>query len=72
MSACYQELFPTALFSLAILGLLLAWPWNKRGQTSLMLCWIIAGYLTFSFFGQKEARFAIYWFPPLCISRSGS
>src|SRR4051812_20791809 len=41
--------FSTALFSLAILGLLLALRWNKRGQTSLMLCWIIAGYLTFSF-----------------------
>jgi hypothetical protein len=57
--------FSTALFSLTVLGLLLALRWNKRGQTSLMLCWIIAGYLTFSFFGQKEARFAIYWFPPL-------
>jgi hypothetical protein len=44
---------------------LLAGRWNKRGQTSVMVCWILAGYLTFSFFGQKEARFAIYWFPPL-------
>jgi hypothetical protein len=57
--------FPPALLVLAVLGLLLAWRWNKRGQTLLMVCWILAGYLTFSFFGQKEARFAIYWFPPL-------
>lgn len=57
--------FPPALLVLAGLGLLLAWRWNKRGQTLLMACWIVAGYLTFSFFGQREARFAIYWFPPL-------
>jgi hypothetical protein len=29
------------------------------------VCWIFAGYLTFTFFGQRENRFAIYWFPPL-------
>jgi hypothetical protein len=57
--------FPPALLVLAGLGLLLAWRWNKRGQTVLMVCWILAGYLTFSWFGQKEARFSIYWFPPL-------
>jgi hypothetical protein len=57
--------FPPALLVLAGLGLLLAWRWNRRGQTLLMVCWILAGYLTFSWFGQKEARFAIYWFPPL-------
>jgi hypothetical protein len=57
--------FSPALLALAGLGLLLAWRWNKRGQALLMGCWIVAGYLTFSFFGQREARFAIYWFPPL-------
>jgi hypothetical protein len=57
--------FSPVLLVLAALGLLLAWRWNRRGQASLMVCWILAGYLTFSWFGQKEARFAIYWFPPL-------
>ena len=57
--------FSPALFTLSILGLLLASQWNKRRQTLLMVCWIVAGYLTFTFFGQKESRFAIYWFPPL-------
>ncbi len=65
----YAETLPSSfsvmLLVLAALGLLLAWRWNRRGQTSLMVCWILAGYLTFSWFGQKEARFAIYWFPPL-------
>jgi hypothetical protein len=57
--------FSPVLFVLAVLGLLLARPWNKRGQATMMVCWIVAGYVTFSFFGQREARFAIYWFPPL-------
>jgi len=57
--------FSPTLLVLAVLGLLLARSWNKRGQATMMVCWIIAGYATFSFFGQREARFAIYWFPPL-------
>jgi hypothetical protein len=57
--------FSPALLALAVLGILLAWGWNKRGQATMMVCWIVAGYVTFSFFGQRESRFAIYWFPPL-------
>lgn len=57
--------FSTALLCLSVLGMLLAWSWNKRGQATMMACWIFAGYATFTFFGQKESRFAIYWFPPL-------
>jgi len=59
------DYFPPALLALSILGLLFSWRWNGRGQTTWMVCWILAGYLTFSFFGQPEPRFAIYWFPPL-------
>jgi Dolichyl-phosphate-mannose-protein mannosyltransferase len=57
--------FSPALVVLAVMGLLLARKWNTRGQATFMICWIVAGYLTFSFFGQRESRFAIYWFPPL-------
>jgi hypothetical protein len=57
--------FSPALLALAVLGLLLARKWNTRGQATMMVCWIVAGYVTFSFFGQRESRFAIYWFPPL-------
>ena len=57
--------FSPALLALAVLGLLLARRWNTRGQATMMVCWIVAGYVTFSFFGQRESRFAIYWFPPL-------
>ena len=31
----------------------------------MMVCWIAAGYVTFSFFAQREPRFAMYWFPPM-------
>ena len=57
--------FSPLMFALAALGFVLAWRWNKREQSLVMACWIIAGYVTFSFFGQKDFRFAIYWFPPL-------
>jgi hypothetical protein len=57
--------FSPALLALAVLGLLLARKWNTRGQATMMVCWIVAGYMTFSFFGQRESRFAVYWFPPL-------
>lgn len=57
--------FSPAWLALAALGLLLARRWNKRGQTAVMVCWIVAAYLTFTFFGQRDARFGIYCFPPL-------
>lgn len=57
--------FSPGLLALAVLGLVLARRWNTRGQATIMVCWIVAGYLTFTFFGQRESRFAIYWFPPL-------
>jgi hypothetical protein len=63
--------FSTPLLGLAVLGVAMARRWNRRGQTALMLCWIAAGYLTFTFFGQNEARFAIYWFPPLVYFAAG-
>lgn len=57
--------FSPTIFALAVLGILLAFTWNKREQAMIMMCWIFAGYATFTFFGQSEPRFAIYWFPPL-------
>ncbi len=57
--------FSVFLFVLAVLGLALSWRWDKRERTLIMLCWIVAGYATFTFFAQREARFAVYWFPPM-------
>jgi hypothetical protein len=37
-----------------------------------MGCWVLSGYLTFSWFAQREPRFAIYWFPPLVYFAVGS
>jgi|GEM_PF-1791841 len=50
---------------LAGLGALLWRAWDKQANTQFMLCWWAAGYLTFTLFGQREARFAIYWLAPL-------
>jgi len=63
--------FSPALLAVAVLGLLLSRRWSKQGQVAIMLCWIAAGYLTFTFFGQREVRFAIYWFPPLVFFAVG-
>lgn len=56
---------PTTLLVLALLGAALAFRWDVPRRTAIMGCWVLSGYLTFSWFGQKEPRFAVYWFPPL-------
>jgi hypothetical protein len=63
--------FTIPMLALSVLGLLLSRRWSSKEQTLLMVCWILAGYLTFTFFGQKESRFTIYWFPPLVYFASG-
>jgi len=50
---------------LALVGIALSHKWDKKLHTQVMLCWWVAGYLTFTLFGQREPRFAIYWLPPL-------
>jgi hypothetical protein len=67
----FPELFSPAFLAVAAFGLLWAKRWSNSWHTTLMLCWIIAGYLTFSFFGQREPRFAIYWFPPVVYFAAG-
>jgi hypothetical protein len=73
--AFYWKVLPTSLtvliLGLSILGFVMSGRWNHEGQTPLMVCWILAGYLTFTFFGQSEERFAIYWFPPLVYFAAG-
>lgn len=57
--------FPPTLLVLAIVGALLAFRWDVPKRAAIMGCWLLAGYATFSWFGQREARFAVYWLPPL-------
>jgi hypothetical protein len=63
--ATLPNAFSVFLFFLAVLGLALSWRWDRRERTLIMLCWIFAGYATFTFFAQRESRFAVYWFPPM-------
>lgn len=57
--------FTVPLLLLSVMGILFAKRWNRAGQGVPMVCWILAGYITFTLFGQSESRFAIYWVPPL-------
>jgi len=57
--------FPPTLLVLALIGAALAFRWDTPRRTTIMGCWVLSGYLTFSWFGQREPRFAVYWFPPL-------
>jgi len=57
--------FSPILLVLALAGLALAFRWDTRRHTTIMCCWVLAGYLTVTGFGQRDERFAIYWLPPL-------
>jgi hypothetical protein len=57
--------FAPTLLVLALLGAALAFRWDVPRRTAIMGCWVLSGYLTCSWFGQRDARFAVYWFPPL-------
>jgi hypothetical protein len=57
--------FAPSLLVLALLGAALAFRWDVPRRTAIMGCWVLSGYLTCSWFGQRDARFAVYWFPPL-------
>jgi len=65
----YGQILPNTmspiLLVLALLGAALAFRWDAPKRTAIMGCWILSGYATFSLFGQREPRFAVYWLPPL-------
>jgi hypothetical protein len=56
---------PPILLVLALLGAALAFRWDVPRRTAIMGCWLLSAYATFSWFGQREPRFAVYWLPPL-------
>jgi hypothetical protein len=65
------RMFTAPMLVLSVLGIVLAGRWNTKRQFVLMMSWLVAGCATFTFFGQKEERFAIYWFPPLAYFAAG-
>ncbi|HEY6768490.1 MAG TPA: glycosyltransferase family 39 protein [Candidatus Sulfotelmatobacter sp.] len=62
---CLPATLTLPLCLLSLMGIATAGKWNRRRQVAPMICWVIAGYLTFTFFGQKDSRFSIYFLPPL-------
>jgi hypothetical protein len=59
------------LLGLSILGIVTSRSWDRPQNLLLMLSWIAACYLTFTAIGHKEARYAIYWIPPLIYFATG-
>ncbi|PWT79268.1 MAG: hypothetical protein C5B58_13970, partial [Acidobacteria bacterium] len=59
------------LLLLSVLGLLTSSRWDKRSTTLVMLSWVAACYLTFTFIGHKEARYVLYWLPPFTYFIAG-
>lgn len=59
------------LLGLSILGIATSRWWERSQTLLLMLSWIVACYLTFTFIGHKEARYAIYWIPPFLYFGAG-
>lgn len=56
---------PPTVLVLALIGAALAFRWDIPRRTAIMGCWLLSAYATFSSFGQREPRFAVYWLPPL-------
>ncbi len=48
---------------LSLLGVLTFWKWDRKRNTRLMLLWIAASYITFTFLASRESRYGLYWLP---------
>jgi hypothetical protein len=63
--------FTIPMLGLSVLGFLTSPRWARTRDILVMPSWVLAGYLTFTIFGQSESRFSIYWFPPLVYFAAG-
>lgn len=63
--------FTILMLGLSVVGFLTSRRWDRSRHTLMMVSWALAGYLTFTIFGQSEDRFSIYWFPPLVYFAAG-
>lgn len=71
----YPEALPGqlgwTLLGLALLGVLTCGSWSRPKVSRIMSSWVLACYLTMTVIGHKEARYVIYWIPPLLYFASG-
>jgi hypothetical protein len=63
--------FTVLMLGLSVLGFLTSRRWDRGRHTLMMASWVLAGYITFTIFGQSEDRFSIYWFPPMVYFAAG-
>jgi len=50
---------------LSVVGVVTCYCWGQPRNSALMLLWILACYLTFSFVNAREDRYFMNWIPPL-------
>ncbi|MGA8503983.1 MAG: glycosyltransferase family 39 protein [Candidatus Sulfotelmatobacter sp.] len=60
-----------SLLGLGFLGIVTSRRWGRASVSGIMLSWILACYVTLTLIGHKEARYVIYWIPPLLYFASG-
>lgn len=53
------------VLGLSLSGIVLSWWWGRRRDTAVMLSWILACFLTFSFLNAREPRYFMYAVPPI-------
>jgi len=65
----YLEHLPSqigwSILVLAVAGVVVIRLWEKPRNAAMMLTWIVACYVTETAVANKEARYIIYWIPPL-------
>jgi hypothetical protein len=53
------------LLTLSAFGAATSWRWGKKESVVFMLLWVLACYVTLTFMAAQEARYIVYWLPPL-------
>jgi len=59
------------LVALSAFGAATSWWWGKKESVVFMLLWVLACYVTLTFVAIKEARYIVYWLPPLVYFAMG-
>jgi len=59
------------LLLLSMIGVVTNRRWDRSRSGGIMLMWIAACYLTFTFIGLKESRYILYWLPAFVYFAAG-
>lgn len=59
------------LLGISVLGIVTCGFWDSSRTRMIMLSWLVACYVTLTLIGHKEARYSIYWIPPIVYFATG-